>query len=99
MGWSETHRYYAALRTIEAELDDTMDGTVPWREEYAAIFGSPANLLASLRTRWARLVQAQVDGDTWSTKVDELARAHPGLVRVLLRADLQTPAPCEVVVA
>ena len=77
MGWPETHRYYAALREIEHGLDRTE--SLPWKPEYAAIFGDRHGLLLALWRRWEVMVQAQ-GGDVTLT---ELAVAHPGLVGVL----------------
>lgn len=48
MGWPETHRYYAALRAVEEELNRTGDGPLPWRAEYAEIFGDRHGLLLAL---------------------------------------------------
>ncbi|HEY4458509.1 MAG TPA: hypothetical protein VGN81_29625 [Pseudonocardiaceae bacterium] len=90
MGWPETHRYYAALRTVEEELDRTGDGLLPWRAEYAEIFGDRHGLLLALSRRWQVLVQAQVerlydeDGRP-SAELRDLTDAHPGLVRAIER--------------
>lgn len=84
MGWQEAHRYYAALRDVERELDRAGDGTVPWHAGYGEIFGDRRGLLLALRRRWDLMVQAQVDPDGGSRKrLRELAGEHPGLVRAL----------------
>ncbi|KAA9154928.1 hypothetical protein FPZ12_030840 [Amycolatopsis acidicola] len=80
VGWHETHRYYAALGAVVAELDDGVD-TLPWREEYAEIFGDRAGLLLALRRRWRLLVEAQVErpldyGHRPSAELRELAMRH-----------------------
>ena len=96
MTWSETHRYYDALSEIEADLDRTGDGLLPWRAEYAAIFGDPAGLLLALRHRWDVLVQAQVEqprdpSGRFSKELLTLAALHPGLMAALAR-DAETRA-------
>jgi hypothetical protein len=90
MGWPETHRYYAALRAVEEELDRTGGGVLPWHADYAEIFGDRHGLLLALWRRWEVLVQAQVerpyDEDGRPTaELLHLAVAHPGLVRVANR--------------
>ncbi|GAA1958450.1 hypothetical protein [Amycolatopsis minnesotensis] len=82
MGWPETHRYYAALRQVEQDLDHAGDGTVPWRAEYAEIFGDRRGLLLALRRRWDLMVQAQAEPPA-AQRLRELAEEHPGLVRAL----------------
>lgn len=92
MGWPETHRYYAALHAVEEELDRTDDDVLPWRAEYAEIFGDRHGLLLALSRRWQVLVQAQVerpyeeDGRP-SAELRALADAHPGLVKAIERSD------------
>lgn len=92
MSWQDAHRYYGALRTIEAELNWSRDGEIVWRPEYADIFGSPERLLLALRSRWETIVHAQAEdvvtaeGDP-SGVVNALAAAHPGLIRALARAN------------
>ncbi|QWF77819.1 hypothetical protein [Amycolatopsis sp. CA-230715] len=92
MGWQEAHRYYAALREVERELDRTADGAVPWRAEYAEIFGDRRGLLLALRRRWDLMVQAQVEPDG-APRLRELAQEHPGLARVVC-LDGAAPARC-----
>jgi hypothetical protein len=87
MGWPETHRYYAALRTVEEELNHTGDGVLPWRAEYAEIFGDRHGLLLALSRRWQVLVQAQVEQRP-DEELRELADAHPGLVQTIERHEL-----------
>jgi hypothetical protein len=92
MSWQDAHRYYRALRAIEAELNWSADGEVIWRPEYADIFGSPERLLLALRSRWETLVRAQADDAVTADRapsdvVSALAAAHPGLIRALARAN------------
>lgn len=91
MSWSETNRYYAALREIEADLDRRRDGVVPWRPEYAEIFGGPDGLTQALRLRWQRMVEAQVDAPDEAPfrrreQERSLATEHQGLLLALARA-------------
>jgi hypothetical protein len=83
MGWTETHRYYAALREVERTLDHGQP--LPWRAGYAEIFGDRDGLLLALSRRWRVLVEAWDDGEPWPATIGELARAHPGLVAALRR--------------
>lgn len=86
MTWSETHRRLAALRAVEAELDRTGDGQLPWRPEYADIFGDRHTLLLQLRYRWRLLVQAQVEPTFEGAAASRaLAGQHPGLLAALRR--------------
>jgi hypothetical protein len=89
MTWSEVHRYYAALRRAESDLDRT-DGELIWRAEYRDVFASPEQLLLALRSYWITMVRAQVEWDSagnWRRMTTEhrLAAEHPGLVRALAR--------------
>ena len=99
MGWTETHRYYAALREVEAALDRGQP--LPWRPGYAEIFGSRDGLLRALSRRWRVLVEAWDDGEPWPAAMGELAHAHPGLVAALRRygyppAEAAVPAAAAV---
>lgn len=92
MSWTETHRFYDALHTIEADLDDGDDGVVAWRPEYGEIFGEPARLALVLRTRWDTMVDAQVeryyaDDGRPSDELLSLAANHRGLLRAVARSD------------
>ena len=83
MGWTETHRYYAALREVETALD--RGEPLPWRPGYREIFGDRDGLLLALSRRWRVLVEAWDDGDPWPAAIGELVRAHSGLVAALRR--------------
>jgi hypothetical protein len=96
MGWTETHRYYGVLRAVEAELDRRGDGVIVWHRDYADVFGSPQALRLALRTRWATMVEAQVEvprdaEGRPSPALRALADAHRGLLLALVRST----APCE----
>lgn len=88
MSWNDSHRYYQALRTVEAELDRTADGRLPWSAEYEAVFGTREQLLAALHTRWLRMLHAQVElgWDCFGQLTPEyrtLVARHAGLLRAL----------------
>ncbi|HZZ98209.1 MAG TPA: hypothetical protein VFE19_14395 [Jatrophihabitantaceae bacterium] len=99
MSWTETHRYYGALRAIEAELDRRGDGIIVWHRDYADIFGSPDKLRLALRTRWATMVDAQIEvpfdaAGRPSPALCEVAAAHRGLLLALMRnVSPSQPAP------
>jgi hypothetical protein len=92
MSWDDAHRYRAALRAAEADLDRCETGVVEWRPEYAEVFGTPQRLLLALRSYWVTMVQAQIE---WRPEghlrrmetARKLAAEHPGLVRALTRSD------------
>ena len=90
MTWSETRRRLDALRAIEAELNRTGDGRLPWNAEYAEIFGDRHTLLLQLRYRWQLLVQEQADEPGTE---QALADRHPGLVAVLRRHSEELTQP------
>jgi hypothetical protein len=95
MSWTRTHEWWQTLRAIEAELDG--DGHIPWRPEYADLFGDPNGLLRALHYRWTLLVQAQTDpcypAGRSGTAFEELVDAHPGLLAALGRHLLAEAAP------
>ncbi|SDI95928.1 hypothetical protein SAMN05444157_0995 [Frankineae bacterium MT45] len=88
MNWKQTHQRYAALREIEAELDRRLDGELPWRPEYATVFGDRRGLLLALNLQWNVASQAQLD-DQFLDDAEladarrELAARHPGLLLAL----------------
>jgi hypothetical protein len=91
MCWEEAHRYNAALRAVETDLNTAADGRLVWRPDYQEIFGSPERLLQALRSRWETMVHAQIGDDLvvegrHSEEMLGLASAHPGLVGALARA-------------
>lgn len=101
MSWESTHRYYQALREVEAELDrrNAIDNRadLPWRAEYAQIFGDRDGLLLALRRRWQLLVQAQVEQPYDPSGVPTaallaVAARHRGLITALRQAN-ETAAP------
>ena len=92
MSWSDTPRFYDTLRAIEHGLDESRDGLVDWRPEYAVVFGDAHRLALVLRTRWDTMVDAQVEryydsAGRPSAELRALAAAHPGLLRAVARSD------------
>ena len=87
MSWHETHRYYAALRAAVADVEQTADGTLPWCDEFAEVFGDPVGLLLALRRHWTLIVQAQVEEPDDPAELRQLVRRHRGLVAVLRHHD------------
>lgn len=108
MTWNETHRRWQALRAVEAAADDDLSGALPWRAEYAEIFGDRTGLVQALRYRWNLIVEAQLDPTRTDASPDkiwqELSARHAGLLRVLARADADAekadtaPVPSHVIV-
>jgi len=72
MSWETTHRRWAALREVAAAAEFSLD--VPWRPEYAELFGDRAGLLAALRYRSELAEQAQLDPDLPMEVYQERAR-------------------------
>ncbi|WP_110207338.1 hypothetical protein [Nocardioides daejeonensis] len=87
MSWHETHRRWQLLREVEETIARHDDGQLPWREEYASVFGDPDGLRTALvhRIRVAR--QAQLDPDLSEEELvethRELAQRHRAVLRVL----------------
>ena len=91
MTYQETHQRYLALREIEAAAARNPDGTLPWKAEYAGLFGSRDGLLQALRHRWDLMTQAQLDPELDERLLDELAlrlrHRNRGLLAILNRAE------------
>jgi hypothetical protein len=87
MTWSDTHRYYQALRTVEADLDRL--GRVVWYPEFDAVFTDQDGLRLALQRRWQIMVETQVEQmyhgvGRPSRELLDLAARHRGLVRGLV---------------
>ena len=87
MTWTETHERTRILREVEAVATADMSGAVPWRGEWAPYFAGPAGLVAALRSRWNRTVEAQLDERTGPDEVAEvfarLREVHAGTLRII----------------
>lgn len=91
MTWTQTHRRTDALREIEAIAAADPSAALPWREEYADVFGSRDQLVALLRARWQTRLTAQLDPHVTEAVQDQLEtavrRRSVGLLRILDRLD------------
>lgn len=87
MTWNETHERTRIFREVEAFAAADLTGAVPWRDAWAAYFDGPDGLVAALRARWNRTVQAQFDprvGDEENrATLARLRRSVPGLLTIL----------------
>lgn len=87
MTWTETHRRWQALRTIEEQLAEATHPELPWNDELALIFGDRAGLLAALRYRHHLSVNTQMDTHLPERVLEEqraeLIRRTRGVLRVL----------------
>lgn len=74
MSWELTHRRWAALREVAATADVVRDGELPWKDEYAELFGDRDGLAAALRYRHDLATSAQLDPDLPIDAYQERAR-------------------------
>lgn len=97
MTWQETHQRTRIIREVEAAAALDMSGALPWRDEWAPYFGSPAGLLAALRARWDRMCEAQLDSRTGEDEFHDtyrrLRRTQAGILAILRRASGQEDEP------
>ncbi len=96
MTWDQTHRRWQALRAIEEQLSAAEVPELPWREEYAELFGDRDGLLAALRYRWRLATTAQLDTHLPEHLLEEqrrrLALRSRGVLQVLDRRMAEEPA-------
>ena len=94
MTWQETHERTRIIREVEVAAALDMSGALPWREEWAAYFGSPDGLLQALRARWNRMCEAQLDirtgEDVLHDTYNKLRRTQAGVLAILRRAAEET---------
>ena len=97
MSWTETHERYRIIREVVAAAEADPTGTLPWREEYAASFGTPDALVAALRQRWQRTCEAQLEAHLSDEEIQERHREllveHAGVLRILDRHVAAAPQP------
>jgi hypothetical protein len=90
MSWESTHRRWAALREVAAAAEFSRE--IPWRPEYAELFGDREGLLAALRYRYDLAAQAQLDPDlpmeAYQERERVLAGRDEGIRRLLRRRPL-----------
>lgn len=90
MTWQETHERTRIIREVEVAAALDMSGALPWRDEWAAYFGSPDGLLQALRARWNRMCEAQLDirtgEDVLHDTYNRLRRTQAGILAILRKA-------------
>ena len=100
MTWTETHERTRIIREAEAVAAADMSGAVPWRDEWRAYFEGPAALVASLRARWHRMCEAQLDLREGEEQFDDSYRrlqgAQAGVLAILERAEAARAAGRDV---
>ena len=97
MSWTETHERYRIIREVVAAAEKDPTGALPWREEYAALFGSPDGLVAALRQRWQRTCEAQLEAHLADEEIQKrhrrLLKDHAAVLRILDRHVAVAPRP------
>lgn len=87
MTWTETHERYRIIREVVAAAEAEPTGKLPWRPEYAEVFGTPDNLVAALRQRWQRTCEAQLESHLSDEELQERHRKllgdHAAVLRIL----------------
>ena len=91
MTWSETHRRWQAMRTIEESLAAHPAAELPWNDELALIFGDRAGLVAALRYRWQLSLDTQLDTHLPEHVLEENRRRLELRARGVLRLLDTTP--------
>jgi hypothetical protein len=93
MSWHDTRVRWRILREIEASTHDDPTGTLPWNDEYAAVFGDRESLIAALRYRWTNAQRAQMDlfltEPVFDERLDDLRERQAGVLRILQRHDAE----------
>jgi hypothetical protein len=59
MSWESTSEWWRTLREVSEELELNRDGELPWKPQYAEIFGNREGLLQALRYRWQLIARGQ----------------------------------------
>ena len=89
MTWTETHRSWQALQEVEALVNEHPAEALPWKAEYADLFGDRAGLLTMLRYRWRNTHEAQLDtrlpAGLYAEHVAQLRERHAPLLGLLRR--------------
>jgi hypothetical protein len=97
MSWTETHERYRIIREVVRSAETDPTGALPWRDEYATLFGSPDGLVAALRSRWQRTCEAQLEAhmsdEEIQTRHRQLLNEHAGVLRILDRYVAVAPRP------
>lgn len=91
MTWTETHERTRIIREVEQAAAADMSGALPWREEWSQYFAGPEGLVLALRSRWARMCEAQLDArdgeDEFMDTYARLRRAEAGILAIFSRID------------
>lgn len=94
MTWSETKRRWHIMREIEDLFVADPEASLPWTEEYAALFGDLDHLVTALRYRWQLTRDAQLDSHTpepaWDEQHARVERRTRHLLQILDRAAART---------
>ena len=61
MTWTQTHKRWAALRDVRAEIERRQDGELPWSDTLAEIFETRDQLALALHYAWMLTLTARVD--------------------------------------
>jgi hypothetical protein len=61
MTWTQTHKRWAALRDVRAEIERRQDGELPWSDSLAEIFETRHHLALALHYAWTLTLTARVD--------------------------------------
>ena len=97
MSWTETHERHRIIREVVAAAERDSSGTLPWRNEYAALFGTPDGLVAALRQRWQLTCETQLEAtmsdDEIQSRHRELLVEHAAVLRILDRYVAIAPRP------
>ena len=87
MTWTETHERFRIIREVVAAAEADPTGTLPWRDEYAELFGDRDGLINALRSRWQHTCEAQLDSEMSEAELQEehrrLLRTHAAVLRIL----------------
>jgi hypothetical protein len=91
MTWNDTHERTRIFHEVEAAAAADMSGALPWRSEWSAYFNGPDGLLAALRARWERMLEAQLDArtseDEFADTYTRLRRSQVGVLEILRGAE------------
>jgi hypothetical protein len=87
MSWTETHERFRIICEVVAAAEADPTGALPWREDYAPLFGDRNGLVDALRQRWQRTCEAQLDPELSAEEMQRTHRrlltANAGLLRIL----------------
>ncbi|KAA1420196.1 hypothetical protein F0U44_07155 [Nocardioides humilatus] len=85
MTWSETKLRWRVMREIEDLFLSDPAAELPWREDYAELFGDRDGLTKALRYRWQLSRDAQLDTYAPEAAWDEQVSRLDLRTRMLIR--------------